>query len=83
MNEHMNERIEGFAEQAKVMAEEILNKKISFNPELYVFSEKFTELMLARVFDIIDCHHVLANKPNEHSMVDHIKKSIRIDFAVE
>jgi len=42
----MNERIQELAEQAKFMAEEDINKQISYNAELKVFAEKFAELIV-------------------------------------
>ena len=42
----MNERIEQLAEQAKFMAEEDINRQISYNTELKAFAEKFAELIV-------------------------------------
>ena len=42
----MNERIEKLALQAKFMAEEDINKQISYNTELKAFAEKFAELIV-------------------------------------
>lgn len=42
----MNERIEELMVQAKFMAEETINKKISKNAELDAFAEKFAELIV-------------------------------------
>lgn len=42
----MNERIEELANQAKLMVEETINRKISVNPELYAFAGKFAELIV-------------------------------------
>jgi hypothetical protein len=42
----MNERIELLAGQAKFMAEEDINKQISYNAELKAFAEKFAELIV-------------------------------------
>lgn len=42
----MNERINDFVGQAKFMAEETINKKISKNAELDAFAEKFAELIV-------------------------------------
>jgi hypothetical protein len=42
----MNERIKELANQAKFMAEETINRKISANPELYAFAEKLAELII-------------------------------------
>jgi hypothetical protein len=41
----MNERIRELAEQAKFMAEEDINRQISYNAELKAFAEKFAELI--------------------------------------
>jgi hypothetical protein len=42
----MNERIRELAGQAKFMAEEDINKQISYNTELKAFAEKFAELIV-------------------------------------
>ena len=42
----MNERIKQLAEQAKFMAEEDINRQISYNAELKAFAEKFAELII-------------------------------------
>jgi hypothetical protein len=42
----MNERILELAEQAKFMAEEDINRQISYNTELKAFAEKFAELIV-------------------------------------
>lgn len=42
----MNERIQALVGQAKFMAEETINKKISKNAELDAFAEKFAELFI-------------------------------------
>ena len=42
----MNERIKQLAEQAKFMAEEDINKQISYNTELKAFAEKFAQLIV-------------------------------------
>jgi hypothetical protein len=42
----MNERIKELAEQAKFMAEEDINRQISYNAELKAFAEKFAELII-------------------------------------
>ena len=49
----MNERIRLLAEQAKFMAEEDINKQISYNAELRAFAEKFAELMVLEFIEII------------------------------
>lgn len=47
----MNQQIKLLAEQAKFMAEEDINKQISFNTELRAFAEKFAQLIVAKVLD--------------------------------
>jgi vacuolar-type H+-ATPase subunit H len=42
----MNERIKELVGQAKFIAEETINKKISKNAELDAFAEKFAELIV-------------------------------------
>jgi hypothetical protein len=42
----MNERIQELAVKAKLMAEEDINKQISYNAELKAFAEKFAELIV-------------------------------------
>ena len=48
----MNERIRELAEQAKFIAEEGINRQISYNAELKAFAEKFAELI---VNDAVEC----------------------------
>jgi hypothetical protein len=49
----MDERIKELVGQAKFMAEESSNKKISANAELYVFAEKFAELIVKECIGLI------------------------------
>jgi hypothetical protein len=49
----MNERMKVLAEQAKFIAEETINKKISKNAELDAFAEKFAELIVAECLDVV------------------------------
>ena len=48
----MNERIKELAEQAKFMAEETINRKISKNAELDAFAEKFAELIIKETLQV-------------------------------
>ena len=50
----MNERIKELAEQAKFIAEETINKKISKNAELDAFAEKFAELIVRECIGVVD-----------------------------
>lgn len=56
----MNEHIKELVGQAKFMAEEITNKKISANDELYVFAEKFAELIICECADVCYQHGIAA-----------------------
>ncbi len=49
----MNERIRELVGQAKFIAEETINKKISKNAELDAFAEKFAELIVAECLDVV------------------------------
>ena len=49
----MNERIRELAEQAKFMAEEDINRQISYNTELKAFAEKFAELIVGEFYETI------------------------------
>jgi hypothetical protein len=48
----MNERIQELAVKAKLMAEEDINRQISYNTELKAFAEKFAELILANADEL-------------------------------
>ena len=50
----MNPRIKQLAGQAKFMAEETINKKISKNAELDAFAEKFAELIVQECLNKIE-----------------------------
>jgi len=50
----MNERIRKLVGQAKFMAEESINRKISANHELYAFAEKLAELIAKDCADLCD-----------------------------
>ncbi len=50
----MNERIKELANQAKFMAEETVNRKISANPELYAFAEKLAELVVKEMCGMME-----------------------------
>ena len=53
----MTTRIQELAEQAKFMAEEDINKQISYNTELKAFAEKFAELIINQCADIAQQHN--------------------------
>ena len=50
----MNIRINELAIQAKFMAEETINKKISKNSELDAFAEKFADLIIKDCIDVVN-----------------------------
>jgi hypothetical protein len=56
----VNERIRELVGQAKFMAEETINKKISANAELNAFAEKFAELI---VQECIGCCEQVISDP--------------------
>jgi len=65
----MNERIRKLAGQAKFMAEEDINRQISYNAELKAFAEKFAELIVREC--VLQCVH------NED--MDLIEKHFRVE----
>jgi hypothetical protein len=50
----MNERIRELAVKAKLMAEEDINRQISYNTELKAFAEKFAELIVRECITVSD-----------------------------
>jgi hypothetical protein len=50
----MNQRIYDLAGQAKFMAEEELNRKISYNAELKAFAEKLAELIVRECCGVLE-----------------------------
>jgi hypothetical protein len=48
----MNERINQLAGQAKFMAEEDINRQISYNTELKAFAEKFAQLIVRECIQV-------------------------------
>ena len=71
----MNERIRELAEQAKFMAEETINKKISKNAELDAFAEKFAELIIK------ECGQIAYSEENDYG--NKIRFMILEHFGVE
>ncbi len=75
----MNERIKELAEQAKFMAEEDINRQISYNIELKAFAEKFAELIVkecAGMYSKID-------NGNLHMGTDDYLEALQKHFGVE
>jgi len=50
----MNEQLQELASQAKFMAEEEINRQISYNAELQAFAEKFAGLIVREMCQVID-----------------------------
>lgn len=83
----MNERIQELAGQAKFMAEETLNRKISKNAELDAFAEKFAELIVRdmhrkMIASILITDVVMEEQGLVPTSEDYIR-SINRDFGVE
>jgi len=78
----MNERIKLLAEQAKFMAEETINKKISKNAELDAFAEKFAELIVKECVGIVN-KIVPPGYEDYPDYRDQIEQSFRKECATE
>ena len=65
----MNERIKELVGQAKFIAEETINKKISKNAELDAFADKFAELIVK------ECADICINKNVSNIDLDVIRES--------
>ena len=67
----MNERIRELAVKAKLMAEEDINRQISYNTELKAFAEKFAELLVRECLAIVRKEALLTDyvpaEMNEHA----------------
>jgi hypothetical protein len=75
----MNERIQELAVKAKLMAEEDINRQISYNAELKAFAEKFAELIVrecAGIYSKID-------NGNQHMGTDNYLEALQKHFEVE
>jgi hypothetical protein len=70
----MNERIKELANQAKFIAEETINRKISANTELYAFAEKLAELIVQECIYTLQLKIVRnGNTPENLRSREHIK----------
>jgi hypothetical protein len=81
MGRKMNDRIQQLAEQAKFMAEEDINRQISYNTELKAFAEKFAELIVTECIDIIAPYTVRMSRPGEEYL--HPIQEINEHFGVK
>ncbi len=75
----MNERIKELAGQAKFMAEEDINKQISYNTELKAFAEKFAELIVRECIGVCEEYHGTAGD----QAARYIGQGINEHFGVE
>ncbi len=75
----MNERIQELAVKAKLMAEEDINRQISYNTELKAFAEKFAELIVQ------ECAYINFYKRTDISLKDayRVSQVILEHFGVE
>ncbi len=83
----MNERIYDLAGRAKFMAEEDINRQISYNTELKAFAEKFAELIIEDmhrkvIASILITDVVMEEKGQVPTSEDYIR-AINNDFGVE
>jgi len=80
----MNERFEKLAEQAKFMAEEDINRQISYNTELKAFAEKFAELIVRECAEIcMEMSAKCAGLEGEGALAKDCAYWIKKDFGVE
>ena len=76
----MNERIRELAGQAKFIAEETINKKISKNAELDAFAEKFAELIVRECAGVAEISMPVNSYPDD---VLKVKNNVLEHFGVE
>ncbi len=76
----MNERIRELAEQAKFMAEEDINRQISYNAELKAFAEKFAELIVREC--MVMCKTAVGNQDYNTGRL-HCLENIKEHFGVD
>jgi hypothetical protein len=86
----MNERIRELAEQAKFMAEEDINRQISYNTELKAFAEKFAELIVRECMSICKKNEYYNVGGEDPETIGHIRagamfcrEDIKEHFGVE
>jgi hypothetical protein len=78
----MNERIRELALQAKFMAEEGINRQISYNAELKAFAEKFAELIVRECVEHLESGVAVPNIEHSRTKTKCIR-SIKEHFGVE
>ena len=80
----MGERIKELAEQAKFMAEEDINRQISYNTELKAFAEKFAELIVRECVDNIAGNIDLINPESSYNYgLRRAMNSVKEHFGVK
>jgi hypothetical protein len=77
----MNDRIRELAEQAKFMAEEDINRQISYNTELKAFAEKFAELIVRECIN--QCAHAPDVSEDWYQGVKWVANEIAQHFGIE
>jgi len=78
----MNERIQELAGQAKFIAEEDINRQISYNTELKAFAEKFAELIVRECIEHLEGNVAVPNLEHSRTKTKCIR-SIKEHFGVE
>jgi hypothetical protein len=73
----MNERIQKLAEQAKFMAEEDINRQISYNAELKAFAEKFAELIVREC--AAEAHRRVCIEGNDNMIYAHLLEHFGVE----
>lgn len=74
----MNQQIYDLVGQAKFMAEEELNRKISYNAELKAFAEKFAELIVQECADVAN-QHMEHNEGTDYNVGGKIKQHFGVE----
>ena len=80
----MNERIQDLVGQAKFMAEEVINRKISSNTELNAFAEKLAQLVIQECAEIAQreqAFNARYSDANQHPQVN-IDQCILMRFGL-
>ncbi len=79
----MNERIQELAVKAKLMAEEDINRQISYNTELKAFAEKFAELIVRECVMLCDKVYEQNDNVKIQAGATFCREDIKEHFGVE
>lgn len=79
----MNQQIYDLVGQAKFMAEEELNRKISYNAELKAFAEKFAELIVQECIAVINSENYREHSKGWNNAIEWADGMIKEHFGVE